>query len=107
MFYSDIARKRKRHENKLAWPSVENYIDYIGTERRLLALINCKDKFPEKKKVVEARLIKKINRLYKDARSKLGDDYQLLMDYFQFLKEVKAKIRAKEIIELIMQVIKC
>lgn len=55
---------------------------------------------------MEGRLIKKINRLYKEARCKLGDDYQLLMDYFQFLKEVKAKIRGKEIIELLMVVIK-
>lgn len=102
--FSDIARRRKKHENKLAWPSLENYIEYIATERRLLAIVTCKDRALEKKKIMEGRLIKKINRLYKEARSKMGDDYQLLMDYYQFLKEVKAKTRAKEIVELLMEV---
>lgn len=101
---SDISRKRKRHKSKLALPSVENYIECIATERRLLALVRCKDRTLEKNKIVQNRLIKKINRIYKEARSKYENDYELLMDYFHFLKEAKAKIRANEIIEMIMEV---
>lgn len=104
MYFSDIIKKRKENESKLMSPSVEHYMEYIATEKRLLALIRCKDKFPEKKKIMEARLVKKIDFLYKEARNKFEKDYQLMLDYFRFLKEIKAKIRAKEIIEILLAV---
>lgn len=79
-------------------------MEYIQSERRLLALVNCQNRFPEKKKSMETRLIKKINKLYKEALNNFKNNYDLLVDYFKFCSQVKAKIRAKEILELILAV---
>lgn len=104
MGFSDIAKKRIKHESKLAWSTLESYTEYIQLEKRLFALVNCKDTLTEKKKSMEMRLIKKINKLYRAALNKFPNEYDLMIDYFKFCCQVKAKIRASEIIEIVLEV---
>lgn len=60
--------------------------------------------FPEAKKKMKARLIKKINKLYQEALAEFKNDYQLMLKYFKFCSQVKAKIRANQTIGLILEV---
>lgn len=79
-------------------------MDYIDTERRLLHLVSCRERCPQRKKSLETRLLKKINSLYKEAVNKFNHDYNVMTDYFKFCSQIKAKTRAKEILQLILQV---
>lgn len=104
-FRSDIAKKRSRLESKLAIPTKENYVEYIELEKRLLSLVEAsRERVPGTLKNLKTRMVRRINRLYKELLSKFGNDYQDMKDYFKFCVHIKAKIRAKEIVELILQV---
>lgn len=87
-------------------PRVDNFKDYINFEKHLLALIKCKaDKGTERTGgSIEARIIKKIGRLYKETLKYFPTDYNTLCDYFKHCKNLRAVVQASDVVEKLLEV---